>query len=89
MFIDQCKLSLQAECNVQGVLVSDPRDGVPSFGLVEKGRTESMEVTVPYCHGAHTVHVYRSIYVYARCFVYLNHLFELKALGISYSSTQK
>ncbi len=50
------KLSLQAESNVQRVLVSDPRDGVPSFGLVEQGRTESMEVTI-----IMSTH-YRSIY---------------------------
>ncbi len=35
---------LQAESNVQGILVSDPKDGVPSFGLVEKGKQQAKEV---------------------------------------------
>ncbi len=37
-------LHVQAESNVQGVLVSDPKDGVPSFGLVEKGEQQAKEV---------------------------------------------
>ncbi len=35
---------MQAESNVQDVLVSDPKDGVPSFGLVEKGEQQAKEV---------------------------------------------
>ena len=37
-------LHVQAESNVQGVLVSDPKDGVPSFGLVKKGEQQAKEV---------------------------------------------
>ncbi len=35
---------MQAESNVQDILVSDPKDGVPSFGLVEKGEQQAKEV---------------------------------------------
>ncbi len=35
---------MQAESNVQDVLVSDPKDGVPSFGLVKKGEQQAKEV---------------------------------------------
>ena len=34
----------QAESNVQGIFVSDPKDGVPSFGLVGEGREQAKEV---------------------------------------------
>ena len=38
-------VTLQAESNVKKVLVSDPKDGVSSFGLVDKGRQQAKEVS--------------------------------------------
>ena len=35
---------LQSESNVQGILVSRPEVGIPSFGLTEKGKIQAREV---------------------------------------------
>lgn len=34
----------QAESNVQGIVVSDPKDGIPFFGLVEEGKKQAEKV---------------------------------------------
>ena len=35
---------IQSESNVQHILISDPKDGVTSYGLTEEGKKQAKEV---------------------------------------------
>jgi hypothetical protein len=40
---------MQSESNVQHILISDPKDGVTSYGLTGEGKKQAKEVNVIYC----------------------------------------
>ena len=37
---------MQSESNVQHILISDPKDGVTSYGLTEEGKKQAKQVCI-------------------------------------------
>ena len=61
-------LLLQSESNVQHVLVSDPKDGVSSYGLTDRGKQQATEVPVK--SFLYKYRIYAPIFVYIHLAVY-------------------